>query len=76
MPDDLCIHDLCPDWCSLCKHGLKLNNPGELDYTFGVKSETPCGKCHQQIAIGEKAAKTTRGWTVHRSCISTRSKSA
>lgn len=70
MPDDLCIHELIPQSCTICLHGLHeiYGKPYAL-YRFHAKFDGVCRDCGFEWEPGDLIWKLTDGAYVHDNCM-------
>ena len=67
--DEECIHELTPESCSICKHGIETNKPEKVHYAFHAKYEGECPECVHPINIGDVCFRTTKDRTLHQDCF-------
>jgi hypothetical protein len=65
--DELCIHDLEPNTCSICLHGVQATSL-TIDAEFNAIYDGDCRGCDLAIVPGQRIYRLSDGAYVHRGC--------
>lgn len=69
VSNELCKHDLEPEWCATCKHGPRKVETESVAYSFTAKWNGECAAgCLDTIEKGETIVRSTLGKNYHSSC--------
>jgi hypothetical protein len=67
--DELCKHELIPESCSICLHGVsKPERPVSDRPPFHALFEGWCAECKEAIEIGDLIQHTTADRYIHAEC--------
>ena len=66
--DEPCIHELIPETCTICIHGVQDKPPLTIDGEFIARYDGDCRGCDLAIVPGQPIYLLSNGAYVHRGC--------
>jgi hypothetical protein len=68
VTDELCIHDLTPESCTICLHGVEDKPTLTIAHQFRARYDGDCWGCDFPIRPGQQCYRLSNESNVHRGC--------